>query len=378
MNSCKFGATKCVYSHSRENLPSRGWWNDPQQVQMAQAVYDVEKDMRRDPFGTGRFLPSALEREMRLAKQKRKAPQAGPSAGTPMRPRVLLLSLADAATFNSIHQHFLQALRARAEVIQVRNSKDVPQSLSSNVSAVYATDADITKKKHSKLLTKLVAYVKEGGTFVVGGQFSGHVTPSDNDSFFKHAWGLDWKMGSYHRTTFALNPSRPERLHHGPQLAASYSMKTVHLEGVLPEAVVYTPTPDSRLQSMVFSPVTVPQSEVPVAYTRLGEGYLGYIGDVNGEDDSTSVILSMLGMPAEVSSIPFEPKGKSKGKKKSRGYPGGYYGGSSHPGDILDLIGYDLDPDDEDAMEERMVNGGFTDDELSELLCQGIKPWEVW
>lgn len=115
-----------------------------------------------------------------------------------------------------------------------------------------------------------------------------------------------------------------------------------------------------------------------MAYTRLGEGYLGYIGDVNGEDDSTSVILSMLGMPAEVSSIPFEPKGKSKGKKKSRGYPGGYYGGSGHHGDILDLIGYDLDPNDEDAMEERMVNGGFTDDELSELLCQGIKPWEVW
>ena len=30
----------------------------------------------------------------------------------------------------------------------------------------------------------------------------------------------------------------------------------------------------------------------------------------------------------------------------------------------------------EDEMDERMMNMGFTNDEVDELLCQGIKPWD--
>ena len=30
----------------------------------------------------------------------------------------------------------------------------------------------------------------------------------------------------------------------------------------------------------------------------------------------------------------------------------------------------------EKEMEERMANGGFTDDELDDLLSQGVKPWD--
>ncbi|KAH8978379.1 hypothetical protein EDB86DRAFT_942928 [Lactarius hatsudake] len=37
--------------------------------------------------------------------------------------------------------------------------------------------------------------------------------------------------------------------------------------------------------------------------------------------------------------------------------------------------GLDLD-DFEDSQEERMNNFGFTEDELQELICQGVKPWD--
>lgn len=32
--------------------------------------------------------------------------------------------------------------------------------------------------------------------------------------------------------------------------------------------------------------------------------------------------------------------------------------------------------DDDDEIEERMANYGFTYDEMNELLCQGVKPWD--
>lgn len=357
---------------------------------MAQAVYDVEKDMRRDPFGTGRFLPSALEREARLAEERKKTSrparnhghanppsQAGPSIGSPApKPRILLLSLNDAGTFNRVHQHFLHALRARAEVIQAQSSKDLPAS---NVSAVYATDAALTEKKHSKLLAKVVEYVRSGGTFVIGGGFSSSVTGYDNNKFFEVAWGLDWQMGSCHRTTFALNPSRPERLLRGPPLAVSYSMKTVHLTGVPMEAVVYAPNPDLRLQSILFNSVTVTRCEVPVAYTQLGAGYLGYIGDVNGEEESTNVVLAMLGLPAETTPSNATPKKKkNEGKKKRSTRPrwGGHdYGISPFHREVLGVVGFDSDIEDgPEEVAERMNNGGYTDAELEELMCQGINP----
>ncbi|KAH9059673.1 hypothetical protein EDB87DRAFT_1684526 [Lactarius vividus] len=37
--------------------------------------------------------------------------------------------------------------------------------------------------------------------------------------------------------------------------------------------------------------------------------------------------------------------------------------------------GLDLD-DFKDSQEERMNNFGFTEDELQELICQGVKPWD--
>jgi hypothetical protein len=71
----------------------------------------------------------------------------------------------------------------------------------------------------------------------------------------------------------------------------SYSMKVVHVQGAKPEDAVYTPTEDSRTASLVFAPSL---SETPVTYTRVGSGFLGYIGDVNAEEETTGVSLAML------------------------------------------------------------------------------------
>ncbi|KAG2492427.1 hypothetical protein HYH03_009370 [Edaphochlamys debaryana] len=38
--------------------------------------------------------------------------------------------------------------------------------------------------------------------------------------------------------------------------------------------------------------------------------------------------------------------------------------------------GYGSDATYEDEMDERYENMGFTRDELDDLLCQGVKPWD--
>lgn len=41
LGSCKFGDTRCVYSHSYEALPKRGWWNSSEKVVKVKEVLEV-------------------------------------------------------------------------------------------------------------------------------------------------------------------------------------------------------------------------------------------------------------------------------------------------------------------------------------------------
>ncbi|KXZ50738.1 hypothetical protein GPECTOR_15g423 [Gonium pectorale] len=43
---------------------------------------------------------------------------------------------------------------------------------------------------------------------------------------------------------------------------------------------------------------------------------------------------------------------------------------------LADSDGYGSDATYEDEVDERMDNMGFTRDELNDLLCQGVKPWD--
>ena len=122
----------------------------------------------------------------------------------------------------------------------------------------------------------------------------------DNFDALLKSWSLPWKTGAYNRTTFQLNPSRPERLRKFSQLASSYSMKAVYIKGAPVTDHVYITTKESRIESHVFAPTSAQFTEqAPVIFTTLGKGYVGYIGDVNAEDLSTPVVLGMCNLVAD-------------------------------------------------------------------------------
>ncbi|KAF9533853.1 hypothetical protein CPB83DRAFT_844632 [Crepidotus variabilis] len=47
LDSCKFGRSKCVYSHNKDALPKRGWWNSPEKTAKVKAVLDVAETNAR-------------------------------------------------------------------------------------------------------------------------------------------------------------------------------------------------------------------------------------------------------------------------------------------------------------------------------------------
>jgi hypothetical protein len=49
-------------------------------------------------------------------------------------------------------------------------------------------------------------------------------------------------------------------------------------------------------QSNVFPPEYVDQAQAAVVGAKVGNGYLVYVGDVNAEEGSDNIILSLCGL----------------------------------------------------------------------------------
>ncbi|KAF8491928.1 hypothetical protein JB92DRAFT_3004887 [Gautieria morchelliformis] len=198
------------------------------------------------------------------------------------KPKILLLSLKKQPFFDQMYSGLLSALVSRADVREA--TAGLPQISPSQYSAIFVTDEAISERKYAEVHSRLVDYARAGGVVVIGGLFSSCVVLGDFDAHFL-AWGLSWKKAGYRRSTCALNPATHPGFRSNKGLPISYSMKVLSLKGAALGDIMYKRTDDDET------------NEGAVTYTRVGDGYLGYIGDVNAEEESTTVILAMCGLP---------------------------------------------------------------------------------
>ena len=140
---------------------------------------------------------------------------------------------------------------------------------------------------------RVINYVRGGGTAILATHFSSFVRPPDMNRWFRESWGLPWQTGDYHRTTVHLN-TKCHWTRAG--LPEHYSQKAVFLQDVSKDGAVYLASESSRTESHVFAPESVSQEQTPVVFAQVGEGWLGYIGDVNNEVASQKVLLAMCGL----------------------------------------------------------------------------------
>ena len=215
---------------------------------------------------------------------------------------ILVVSLEKESYTDEIYTQLYSALRKRANVTEVEEPRATLAALSTNPrpDAVILSDPAIANStsKHNKLLTKLIEYAHSGGTVILGMQYSNHIKPMRFRPFLTR-WGVPWDRGSYFRTTTVLNPAGVPAPLDKSALLPSVSMKSVHVKGAPREHAVYLPTAESCIQSHVFAPdrLTGEQAEEsPAVLARVGQGYLGYVGDVNAEQGSTRLILEMCGV----------------------------------------------------------------------------------
>ncbi len=258
-------------------------------------------------------------------------PRGAASAGEPLpRRNILILSLEKEPWLDETYTQLHSAFRVNANVTEVQSPGAAFTALAATPRphVVLVSDGAITCPEHARVLSTLVEYARAGGTVVLGTDFSNHFPLSAGRSFFG-AWGLPWDLGSYHRTTFAVNPDGVPVPLDASALASTFSMKALHVKGAAREHTVYLPTAESHVQSLVFFPQPITgelAQESPVVFARIGEGHLGYVGDVNGEQGSTRVLIEMCGVKIRsgdmgarrlLRSVTMHPNGTSEGVRET-------------------------------------------------------------
>ena len=216
------------------------------------------------------------------------------------KPVVLILSVgyeSDRSLTDFTWAGLLAALEAKSDVKRATTAQEARTLMDRypNPRSIFIPDAGIAKRRNDAVSQRVVQYVRMGGTAVFGCVFSSLIRPPEFDRYFEKTWSLPWRFGTYHRTTVYLNASSLGRPESG--LPLSYSQKAANLKHVANESAWYLPGEDSVVESRVFGPESIPdKTQAPVVFSKVGEGHLGYTGDVNGEDETTMVVLAMLGL----------------------------------------------------------------------------------
>ncbi|TFY57503.1 hypothetical protein EVJ58_g6978 [Rhodofomes roseus] len=215
------------------------------------------------------------------------------------KPEVLLISFDKLSFFDGIEQQLLSALNKNAVVQEVLDAKAALKRLSAKPSpaAIILTHPSVIH--NDKVIHHLIAYARAGGKVIVGSQFSNYL-PLDQLKPFFQKWELPWVAGVYHRTTIALTPDRVPSPLRSSKLFPAYSAKAVHLKHVKKEHRVYAPTTTSTMEEQFGQPgAPITGSlleETAAAWAPIGKGYVGYIGDINSEEESTRLVLEMCGV----------------------------------------------------------------------------------
>ncbi|KAK3185996.1 hypothetical protein K4F52_005220 [Lecanicillium sp. MT-2017a] len=215
----------------------------------------------------------------------------------PSLPRILLISLHKQPFFDECYEPLLNSLKAAADV---QLAEDLPTALSllshlPTPSGILITDEALVRSENRAIWKTVLDVVRRGATAVVMGHFPCFVRPDSIKPFFAQA-GLPWTAGAYHRTILALDRDLVGAAA-SDKLPREYSQKAVFIKNVAPGDMWYKTNDNSVVQSLVFAPTSAHNpDETAVALARVGEGALGYIGDVNAEEESHVVVLVMCGL----------------------------------------------------------------------------------
>lgn len=250
--------------------------------------------------------------------KEHKSSCAEPETTNPSKPRLLLMSLGGNYQYTSgALGNICWMIKDKMAVVTAVSAGKAIGLLNSSKPPYAVLIADlISPEDHSALLDSLVQYARDGGTVIFGIGFPSFTIPGKFREIFTR-FGLPWISGDYGRQDFGLNTEflpkkKPKQKKKGGAVQKSttaprkelseralnplpetYNMKALQLKNVSLEHAIYLNVSigvEGRRESGgVF--------ESPATFAPVGNGWVGYLGDVNAgyETESGPVLQAMIG-----------------------------------------------------------------------------------
>ena len=218
------------------------------------------------------------------------------------KPLIVVLCLDNHPKSDDINNPLFTALAKKDVVCKARTVPEARRYLTSTTRphAILVVDAAVSSFEYREVLLRLAEYTRAGGTVIYAGTST--VSKFELESTFKDVWDLPWRASTYTNGIYTVNPR--VRGIHTNGLARSYSVKATLVDNVASENAVYLPP---------SSPSTLPKGggssagetyQTPAAFATVGRGRVGYVGDVNGVNDTTRLVIAMCFWPGSCAPIP--------------------------------------------------------------------------
>jgi hypothetical protein len=110
--------------------------------------------------------------------------------------------------FDQIYPDQIASLTEKYRIVRARKPDAAQRYLSNSQNkpiAILITDPGAVNPSNAAVLNLVKEYVQKGGIAVFMASFSSFMRPDDMDKLWKEQWGLNWRMGDYHRTDVYLN-----------------------------------------------------------------------------------------------------------------------------------------------------------------------------
>ncbi|KAL9620937.1 MAG: hypothetical protein Q9160_004590 [Pyrenula sp. 1 TL-2023] len=205
------------------------------------------------------------------------------------KPPILLISLEKDEAFTTLFADHLNALNAWAIVTEAKTKKEALTILKTKPQAVICTDGAVARKKHRNFAWQVASFANDGGLVVLGGLFAQSVSREEFDDLIKVVWQLPLRLGDAHRDFSTFNPNCANKMimtDEARNLPEEANIEAVYVKNVAEVDLLYSPT-------------TYAQGQATAAITDLGSGYVGYVGEVCGEESLIPLYLYLCGLFAK-------------------------------------------------------------------------------
>ncbi|KAJ2970421.1 hypothetical protein NQ176_g8196 [Zarea fungicola] len=183
--------------------------------------------------------------------------------------RIVTIALNSEASFDEWYAPLLATVKSKTEYSKVEDTESAITVLSRRPppSAILIPDEGMTGRDSLAEWDAVLKYIRIGGTAIVFGGFPSFAQFDDIKAFFARA-GLPWDIGSYTRATLVINKS---------------------VVNVAPEHMWYRVADEEE-------PFMPSRGEAAVVLGNVGDGKLGFVGDVDGEAETQKIIAAMCGL----------------------------------------------------------------------------------